>query len=45
MKNFSFRDAELKNNSELRAALQRLWGIGNFRAFLVTAKLGFFYPF
>lgn len=42
---YSFRNQDLPENCEVRNALRPIWGVGQAKAFRLTAKLGLSYPF
>lgn len=45
MRSFSFRNQELSLKRELRASLNRIYGVGFSKAFNITSRLGFCYPY
>lgn len=42
---FSFRDKDLPPKRELRASLQRIFGVGSARARWLTSRFGLGYPY
>ena len=42
---FAYKQVILPVLSEIRAALQSIYGIGKYKAFFICARLGFSFPF
>lgn len=42
---FLYKQRYLKENIEIRGSLKKLYGIGRYKSFLISAKLGLGFPY